>query len=47
MKKENGDETEDTEPEKENTDTVASQKGYRIRNGIEGILSRTIHYNMS
>ena len=34
---ENRDETEDTEPEKENTETVASQKGYRIKNGIEGI----------
>ena len=34
---EDRDETEDTEPEKKNTETVASQKGYRIRNGIEGI----------
>ena len=47
VKKENSDETEDTEPENENRTTVASQKGYRMRNGIEGIHSRRIHNNMS
>ena len=37
IKKKNINGTEDTEPDKENAATVVSQKGYRIRNGIEGI----------